>query len=256
MQQFQHEEEKSHDDHKNPAGVTTTGIISSTVNPNSEGSTTLPIYHHHTAIRTRNIDNAIKFYSLFGYQVETKFRAGPARAAWLVNHHDGTFTDDHKRSANTNSTMKGTTRSTGTEQSKQAASRLEVIEVPSYILQEREGTIKRALDLIENEAILGMNHYALDVTSYIRSLNRDEYYGLDQFLNDINEDSMNKFGKTLRIAKKSYQKAIGNQVFELCFLYDADGCIMELLRYIKDLDQNIQSGWEPWDGTGFVGVKQ
>jgi hypothetical protein len=209
-----------------------------------------PIYHHHTAIRTRNIENAIKFYSLFGYQVETKFRAGPARAAWLVNN-GSTFTSSNKNKDDDDDDDENNDNTYNA-----ISSRLEIIEVPSYVLQEREGTVKRAIDLIENEALLGINHYALDVTSYIRSLHRDDYYGLDQYLDDVNEVSKERFGKTLRIAKKPYQKAIGNQVFELCFLYDADGCIMELVRYIKDLDQSIQSGWEPWDGTGFVGVSE
>lgn len=211
------------------------------INPNN----TPIVHYHHTAIRTRNIENAIKFYSLFGYQVETKFRAGPARAAWLVNNNVGATSNPP---TNTNNDAWA--------QHIVPTSRLEVVEVPSYILKEREGTMKRALDLMEHDAVLGINHYALDVTSYICSLNQDEYYGLDQFLHDVNQASLDKFGKTLRIAKKPYQKAIGNQVFELCFLYDADGCIMELLRYVKDLDQNIQSGWEPWDGTGFVGVSE
>lgn len=191
---------------------------------------TSPIYHHHTAIRTRNIENAIKFYSLFGYDIETKFRAGPARAAWLTN-----------------------SKPTEKKGQSDVASRLEVIEVPDYILQEKEGTIKRALDLIKNEALLGLNHYALDVTSYIHSLGKKDYYGLDQFLEDTDDKSKEIFGKTLRVAVPPRQQVIGNQVFELCFLFDADGCIVELVRYIKDLEQDIQSGWEPWDGSGFVG---
>ncbi len=196
----------------------------------SSSKLSTPLYHHHTAIRTRNIENAIKFYSLFGYDIEHKFRAGPARAAWLAN----SMSDKKGQSS--------------------AASRLEVIEIPPHILEEEEGTTNRALDLLQNEHLLGLNHYALDVTPYILSLNKDEYYGLDQFLEDINEKSKQMFGKTLRVAMDPKQQVIGDQVFELCFLYDADGCAMELVRYIKDLDQSVQSGWEPWDGSGFVGA--
>ena len=191
-----------------------------------------PLYHHHTCIRTRNVENAIKFYSLFGYSIETKFRAGPARAVWLTN--------------SSGESRKGQS---------DAASRLEIIEVPNYVLDEKEGTIKRALDLMKHETLLGLNHYALDVTPHILSLEKGEYYGLHQFLEDINEESKAQFGKALNVALDPRQQVIGNQVFELCFLFDADGCIVELVRYIKDLDQNIQSGWEPWDGSGFVGAE-
>lgn len=189
-----------------------------------------PLYHHHVALRTRNIENAIKFYSLFGYDVETKFRAGPARACFLTNE-----CDPEKKGQSS------------------VASRLEIIEVPEYILGEEKGTIKRALDLMKYEDLLGLNHHALDVTPYIHSLQKDEYYGLDQYLEDINETSKETFGKALRIALQPRQQVLGNQVFELCFIYDADGSIIELVRYIKDLDQEISSGWEPWDGEGFVG---
>lgn len=206
-----------------------THLFSSTGSSNSESIS--PIYHHHTAIRTRNIENAIKFYSLFGYDIETKFRAGPARAAWLTN-------------------SKATSNAKGQSD---VSSRLEVIEVPAYILQEEEGTIRRARDMLQDEALLGLNHYALDVTPYIRSLGKDDYFGLDQFLEEINEKSKNLFGKKLRVAMAPKQQVIGNQVFELSFLYDADGTVVELVRYIKDLEQEIQSGWEPWDGSGFVG---
>ena len=50
------------------------------------------------------------------------------------------------------------------------------------------------------------------------------------------------------------QKVIGSQVYELAFLYDADGTLFELIRYIKELEQSIESGWDPWDGSGFVGL--
>jgi len=209
-------------------------IVRRTILHSSSASiNTSPLYHHHTAIRTRNIENAIKFYSLFGYEIETKFRAGPARAAWLTTSN----ASDKKGQSD-------------------VSSRLELIEVPGYVLQESEGTIKRARDLLQNEALLGLNHYALDVTPYIKSLDKDEYYGLDQFLDEINGKSIEQFGKSLRVAMDPKQQVVGSQVFELCFLYDADGCVVELVRYIKDLDQIIQSGWEPWDGSGFAGKQE
>lgn len=202
------------------------------------------LYHHHVAIRTRNIENAIKFYSLFGFKVETKFRAASARAAWLSN---AMLANGNKNDEQSNDeVLKG--------QSYNIASRLEIIEIPQHVLNEKEGTIKRAIDLLQNEAILGLNHYALDVTPYIHHLAKDEYYGLDQFLLQINQESLKMFGKTLRVAMQPKQQVIGSQVFELAFVYDADGVVVELMRYIKELDQNVESGWEPWDGEGFEGT--
>ncbi len=94
---------------------------------------------HHMALKTRNISTAIQFYSLFGFEVEHRFRAGPARAAWLVNGG-------------------GDCR------------RLELIEVPSYLLREPPGMKRQAINLQENPTMLGWNHMALDVTNAILTI--------------------------------------------------------------------------------------
>ena len=312
------------------------------------------LYLHHTAIKTRDIENAIKFYSLLGYEVEHKFRSGPARAAWLTN---SVFKASREKSSSTQSSPSSSTSSPppsmststssssttlhtvvgyGSIQSLQqgimnvsnektatsfynssrlssqrfassiskandtndqnassnssstitttikgqndVASRIELIEVPPYMLDEKPNTVKKAIDLVKNESLLGLNHYALDVTSYIQFLREHDllggsgsnddnddsvdsvdssYYGLDQFLEYVEQRSLDKFNKTLRIAVKPRQQVIGNQVYELAFMYDADGTVVELVRYIKEVElkdgQEMDSGWEPWDGRGFVG---
>ena len=38
------------------------------------------------------------------------------------------------------------------------------------------------------------------------------------------------FGRQLRIALPPEQKVIGSQVYEMAFIYDADGALIELLR--------------------------
>ena len=120
------------------------------------------LYLHHTAIKTRNIETAIKFYSLFGFEIEHKFRAGPARAAWLTNSY---FTNDDDEEVDDEGINKEMIKGQN-----DVASRIELIEVPAYMLNEKENTIKRAIDLVQNESLLGLNHYALDVTSYIHFL--------------------------------------------------------------------------------------
>ena len=251
--------------------VTTNDTSIPTVQPQS-------LYLHHIAIRTRNIETAIKFYSLLGYNVEHKFRSGPARAAWLTNAF---FTPPPPLSSSSlsSSSSSSTTTKKTKGQCNNIASRIELIEVPSYILNEKENTIKKAIDLIQNESLLGLNHYAIDVTPYIEYLKLNNYlsstssssttttttpttsyYGLDQFLQFIESQSIKQYNKTIRIAVKPRQQVIGDQVFELAFIYDADGTIVELVRYIKDVTlkdgRTMDSGWEPWDGKGFVGLKE
>mmetsp|Transcript_14033 Transcript_14033/g.18290 ORF Transcript_14033/g.18290 Transcript_14033/m.18290 type:complete len:130 (+) Transcript_14033:618-1007(+) len=123
------------------------------------------------------------------------------------------------------------------------------------MLQEEPGTRKRALDLMKRPEFLGWNHVALDVTDQVVSMNEQDpnngtLYGYMQLLNATSWDT---FGRTLPVALEPQQKMIGNEVYELGFLYDADGCLIELLHKQAELSQQINSGWEPWDGTGFVG---
>lgn len=207
------------------------------------------------AVKTRNIENAIKFYSLLGFQVETKFVAGPARAAWLL-HGD------------TNQSSSSTIKS-----------RIELIEVPDYILNEPEGMMKRALDLTKREELLGLNHFCLDVTQCIpkpdtnnitgdeslisnidavtTTVSKDDssscsLYNLQEWLDDLNSLSISTFGKSMRVALQPTKRIIGRDVYEMAFIYDADGTLVELLNWSGKLEQEVGDGWEPWNGEGFV----
>jgi len=193
---------------------------------------------HHVAIRTRHIETAIQFYSLLGFEVQHKFRAGPAKAAWLTQQQPPS-----------SSTM-----------------RIELIEIPKHVLNEQPGTRKRAIDVLTREELLGYNHLAFDVTHLIRSMNADNMannstltttsliscgcntYGLSNYIEQLNEQSLSTFGKTLRVALQPQQTIVGNEVYELAFIYDADGCLLELLHYQSTLQKEMTySGWEyPW----------
>jgi len=203
------------------------------------------IFSHHIAIKTRNIENAIKFYSLLGFEVESKFVAGPARAAWLL----------HESSSSNNNN--------DNSQQQAVQSRIELIEVPSYMLNESEGTIKRAIDLAKREELLGLNHLALDVTNCIPRPDNDNnasnegtacaLYQLQEWMDDLDALSIDKFGKSLRVALSPTKRIIGKQVYEMAFIYDADGSLVELLNHSGELKQDMVSdGWTPWDGKGFV----
>jgi catechol 2,3-dioxygenase-like lactoylglutathione lyase family enzyme len=184
----------------------------------SLGETVFPI--HHTAIKTRNMTVALNFYSLLGFEASVKFRAGPAKAAWL-----------HQPNA------------------PPGGSRLELIEVPSFLLGEPQGTTFKAPDLIQQQAILGQNHLALDVTESIKSLKLES---ITEWLACLNQTSIDTFGKTLRIAVEPYQTMIGKGVYELAFLYDADGALIELLHLQTELEQTVSSGWDPTETIEFL----
>jgi catechol 2,3-dioxygenase-like lactoylglutathione lyase family enzyme len=245
-----------------------------------------PIYMHHTALRTRNITTAIEFYSLLGFQVYSKFRAGPARAAWLYLPTT-TATTTAAADSSTNNTTSTTTTMTPTP----TTAKLELIEIPSYILQEPQGMRRRAIDLIQNTQELGFHHMALDVTAQIQQQTLAKDDGVDHgnhvsnnlsdWLEQLNQQSVQRFGRTLRVAVPPRQQMMGQAaeggssvVYEIAFMYDADGALIELLHHQSksggsftssslSLTQttqsdnknpnNIASGWDPWDGQGFQG---
>ena len=186
------------------------------------GFSETPLLLHHTALKTRNITLAIQFYSLLGFEPTTRFRAGPARAAWL-------------------------------EQPGALNSRLELIEVPSWMLNEPEGMKRQAPDLTQRQDMLGQNHFALDVS---QSMKEQGMSSLSEWVAMLHAKSLHMFGKRLRVALVPQQQILGNAVYELAFLFDADGALVELLHKQNDLPQRIDPGWEPWDGKGFVGNQE
>ena len=190
---------------------------------------------HHTAVKTRNITTAIQFYSLLGFEPTAKFKAGPARAAWLEHKPD-----------------------TNAVAPKASISRIEVIEVPPWILNEPPGKTRRAFDLFQNQEYLGHNHLALDVTSSIHANksslessleDNDHKFLLSAWMDTLNEKSLGLFRKTLRVALEAEQFMVGNVVYERAFIYDADGALIELLYKATELPQSIDpmSGWENYD---------
>jgi catechol 2,3-dioxygenase-like lactoylglutathione lyase family enzyme len=236
------------------------------------------IYIHHTAIKTRNMTMALQFYSLLGLEATTKFRAGPAKAAWLQPRqppqHGGC--QDDKAEEEEETLREGTRRRHRRSSSGGSNFRLELIEIPSYLLEEEESiatatTPKRAPDLMKHVTAMGLNHIALDVTSSIQQRleeskkdNVDVDAGdgprvtsstttglLSAWLEELNQQSVNQFGKTLRMAVQPYQTMIGNGVYELAFMYDADGTLIELLYLQTELPQTIGSGWDPTERMEF-----
>lgn len=108
---------------------------------------------------------------------------------------------------------------------------------------------RRAFDLMEHPAMLGYNHVALDVTEQVKKGKNGTLAGWIANLNDVSKE---RFDKSLRVALQPLQQIIGSSVYEMAFLYDADGCLVELLHFQKTLPQEMESGWAPWDGQGFM----
>ena len=232
-------------------------------------------------------------------EATTKFRAGPAKAAWLQprpqqpqrrrrrRRQDDSTTNEEEEE---DGPLGGSSSSSMSSSISSSSSNflLELIEIPSFLLEEEEEsnlpptarptTPKKAPDLLKHATVLGLNHIALDVTSSIRQSleeskkkNGDASSGKDgeaaavvgggggtkkggllsAWLEELNQQSVDRFGKTLRVAVKPYQTMIGNGVYELAFLYDADGTLIELLFKQTELPQDIGSGWDPTERIEF-----
>ena len=183
--------------------------LSPTNTTTATGSILAPPFHH-AAIKTQNIEKAIKFYSLFDFELETKFLAGDVRAAWLRQPDGGV--------------------------------RLELLEVPNYLLGDplQKGVTYRAVDLVQRPELLGLNHFALDVTASVKA---NEYESLQEWIDLLNKRSKELFGKTLRIAVAPLEQMIGQHLYELAFIYDSDGSLVEFLYQKKEFEQEMISEW-------------
>ena len=137
---------------------------------------------HHSAIKCTDIERSMKFYSLFGLEEDCRFRSGAARCAWLTG----------------------------------AATRLELIEVPSYV------NATAAPDGLVEEAV-GLNHLAFDVTA-------DCDGDLAAYLKRLNARSEAQFRKSLRLALAPQQLLAGGAAYEYALIADPDGVLLELIR--------------------------
>ena len=121
--------------------------------------------------------------TIFGLEEACRFRSGAARCAWLTG----------------------------------AATRLELIEVPSYV------NATAAPDGLVEEAV-GLNHLAFDVTE---DTGDDD---LAAYLTRLNARSEERFRKSLRLALAPQQLLAGGAAYEYAFVADPDGVLLELIR--------------------------
>ena len=66
---------------------------------------------------------------------------------------------------------------------------------------------------------------------------------LPDFLRRLNADSERIFEKSLKLALAPYQQIIGQEVYELAFVTDVDGVLIELLRKQATLEAPMAPDW-------------
>lgn len=96
----------------------------------------------------------------------------------------------------------------------------------------------RAPDLLADPAALGLNHLAVDVTGVSTAVD-----SLRDFLRCLNDDSERLFQRSVKLVLPPYQQMIGQDVFELAFIHDADGALLELLRFQTRLPTEMDPDW-------------
>jgi catechol 2,3-dioxygenase-like lactoylglutathione lyase family enzyme len=170
-----------------------------------EIETALPTPHH-TALKVYNISRSMAFYSLFGWEEEARFRAGPARAVWLKFPEQGCV--NH---------------------------RLELIEVPLAL---EPAPKARDLSAASSIAITGLNHFTLDISAAARDSG-----GMRAYLQQLNARSEAWFNKSIRLVVDPYQQIIAQNVYEMAFVSDPDGVLVELIAFNVTLPQEIEAAW-------------
>ena len=210
-------------------------------------SITRCMQQHHTAIKTSNIEMSIAFYSLLDFYPIAKFRSGPARAAWLEHMPNGD--NSRKDGINSDSRINSAAR----------------IEIPEEILYEgtdeeerKQMPRKRALDRMTNSAVLGWDHMCLDVSESLRTMSVDGDNGgnstgnLRGWIDALNSKSKSQFGKDLRVALEPRVKLFGRDQYELAFIYDADGGLIELVNKLDGSESPVESSWDDEDDSRII----
>ena len=175
---------------------------------------------HHTALWVKNITTSAAFYSLFGFEEERRFKAGPARAVWLQWQPSPSLESAEESSA------------------VHLANdyHLELIEVPPYVASNSAppAAVASAVDAeCGSETRLahtGMNHFALDVSEECRL----QGGGLPAFLRNLNERSEVVYDRSIRLIVAPHERIIGQDVFEVGYIADPDGVLLELLSCAAD----------------------
>ena len=84
---------------------------------------------------------------------------------------------------------------------------------------------------------------------------RNSEYGLQDWLLDLEDESKRNFGKTLRIALEPTSRTIGLNVYDIAYLYDPDGALVEVLNYVTSVKEgSIRTSWEVMMDDDFISM--
>jgi catechol 2,3-dioxygenase-like lactoylglutathione lyase family enzyme len=152
---------------------------------------------HHASIRTADIHRAIAFYERLGFTVQERFTTGMTLACWMEG----------------------------------LGGRIELIQIPEP---------HPAADAFHDEHYTGYYHLSFDLTDQVASLPA-WLAALRQAFADGNtetgsvpagSDSDRAAAGMLRVLLEPQQQIIGDLVYEVVFLADADGLPLEFIRVL------------------------
>lgn len=78
----------------------------------------------------------------------------------------------------------------------------------------------------------GLGHISMDLTRACSDLSK--------FLLTVQKESMQRFQTKLRLLEKPRQIMLGSTITEVAFMTDADGTVLELMRFIKRLENRVE----------------
>lgn len=157
---------------------------------------------HHASIRTADIHRAIAFYERLGFEVRERFTTGMTLACWMEG----------------------------------LGGRIELIQIPEP---------RPAADAFHDEHYTGYYHLSFDLTDRVESLPcwladlkqafaSEDTSGSDQG-SETDHPSMareDSSGGTLKVLLEPQQQIIGDRIYEVAFLADADGLPLEFIRVL------------------------
>jgi catechol 2,3-dioxygenase-like lactoylglutathione lyase family enzyme len=150
---------------------------------------------HHASIRTADIFRAIAFYELLGFTVQERFTTGYTLACWMAGWD----------------------------------SRIELIQIPQP---------QPAADAFGDEHYVGYYHLSFEITAEIIAAMAMNAADLPDWLAALQRRfeqaaATNPQVQPLTILLEPEQQMIGDRVYEVAFIADADGLPLEFLRMLS-----------------------
>lgn len=109
--------------------------------------------------------------------------------------------------------------------------KLELLEMQSPPDDVENNGYKSAIEEFATAAASSMGnigHISMDVSRACTDLTR--------FLNTVQKESIERFHVGMRVLERPREMQIGGLLTELAFVSDADGTILELMRFIRTID--------------------